>query len=56
MFVLAVVDQPVQCLTTAWITGVQSPAEEKDISSGLCVQTGSDAHTASYTMVGPFRE
>jgi hypothetical protein len=37
-------------------TGVQSPAEAKDFSSSLCVQTGSGAHPASCTMGtgGPF--
>jgi hypothetical protein len=30
---------------------VRSPAEAKDISSNLCVQTGSEAHPASCTMV-----
>jgi hypothetical protein len=30
--------------------GVRSPAGAKDISSNLCVQTGSGAHPASYTM------
>jgi hypothetical protein len=36
--------------------GVQSPAEAKDFSSSLCVQTGSGAHPASCTMGtgGPF--
>jgi hypothetical protein len=36
--------------------GVQSPAEAKDFSCRLCVQTGSGAHPASYTMGtgGPF--
>jgi hypothetical protein len=36
--------------------GVQSPAEAKDFSSNLCVQTGSGAHPASCTMGtgGPF--
>jgi hypothetical protein len=29
---------------------VRSPAEAKDISSNLCVQTGSGAHQASYPM------
>jgi hypothetical protein len=35
---------------------VRSPAEAKDISSSLCVQTGSGAHPASYTTGtgGPF--
>jgi hypothetical protein len=35
---------------------VRSPAEEKDFSSSLCVQTGSGAHPASCTMDtwGPF--
>jgi hypothetical protein len=35
---------------------VQSPAEAKDFSSNLCVQTGSEAHPASCTMGtgGPF--
>jgi hypothetical protein len=36
--------------------GVRSPAEAKDFSSNLCVQTGSGAHPASCTMGtgGPF--
>jgi hypothetical protein len=36
--------------------GVRSPAEAKDFSSSLCVQTGSGAHPASCTMGtgGPF--
>jgi hypothetical protein len=36
--------------------GVRSPAEAKDISSSLCVQTSSEAHPASCTMGtgGPF--
>jgi hypothetical protein len=35
---------------------VRSPAGAKDFSSSLCVQTGSGAHPASYTMGtgGPF--
>jgi hypothetical protein len=35
---------------------VRSPAEAKDFSSNLCVQTGSEAHPASCTMGtgGPF--
>jgi hypothetical protein len=36
--------------------GVRSPAGAKDFSYSLCVQTGSEAHTASCTMGtgGPF--
>jgi hypothetical protein len=36
--------------------GVRSPAGAKDLSSSLCVQTGSGAHPASCTMGtgGPF--
>jgi hypothetical protein len=36
--------------------GVRSPAGEKDFSYSLFVQTGSEAHPASYTMDtgGPF--
>jgi hypothetical protein len=36
--------------------GVRSPAETKDFSSSLCVQTSSEAHPASCTMGtgGPF--
>jgi hypothetical protein len=30
--------------------GVRSPAETKDSSSNLCVQTGAGAHPASCTM------
>jgi hypothetical protein len=41
------VAQSVQCLTTA---GVRSPTEAEDFSSALCVQTGSGAHPAPYTM------
>jgi hypothetical protein len=39
--------------------GVRSPAGTKGFSSNLCVQTGSGAHPASYTMGtggGPFPE
>jgi hypothetical protein len=37
--------------------GVRFPAQAKDFSSNLCVQTGSGAHPASCTMGtgGPFR-
>jgi hypothetical protein len=36
--------------------GVRSPAEAKDFSSNLCVQSGSEAHPASCSMGtgGPF--
>jgi hypothetical protein len=36
--------------------GVRSPAGAEDFPSSLCVQTGSEAHPASYTMGtgGPF--
>jgi hypothetical protein len=39
-----------------WAIEVRSPAEAKDFSSNLCVQTGSEAHPASCTMGigGPF--
>jgi hypothetical protein len=39
-----------------WATGVRSPAEVKDFSSSLCVQTGSEAHPASCPVGagGPF--
>jgi hypothetical protein len=37
-------------MTTDWKTGVRSPAEAKDFSSILCVQTSSEAHPASYAM------
>jgi hypothetical protein len=40
----------VQCLTTDWTAGVRFLTEEEDFSSNLCVQTGSGAHPASYTM------
>jgi hypothetical protein len=38
------------------MTGVQSPAEEKDFSSSLRVQTRSEAHPTFYPVgtVGPF--
>jgi hypothetical protein len=39
-----------------WTTEVRSPTEAKDFSFNLCVQTGSEAHPASYPMGtgGPF--
>jgi hypothetical protein len=39
-----------------WTTGVRSPAEAKDSSSTLCVQTRSEIQPASYPMGigGPF--
>jgi hypothetical protein len=42
------VAQSVQCLTADWTAGVRSPTE--DLSSALCVQTGSGAHPASCTV------
>jgi hypothetical protein len=42
--------QSVQCLTTDCTAGVRSPTEAKDFSPNLCVQTGSGAHPASYTV------
>jgi hypothetical protein len=42
--------QSVYCLTTDWTTGVRSPAEAKDFSSSLCVQTSFETHPASYPM------
>jgi hypothetical protein len=33
-----------------WMAGVWSATEAEDFSSNLCVQTGSRAHPASYTM------
>jgi hypothetical protein len=46
----AVVAQSVQCLTTDWTPRVRSPTEAKDFSSSLCIQTGSGAHPASYSV------
>jgi hypothetical protein len=48
--------QSVQCLTTDWMTGVQSPTEAKNFSSSLCIQTSSEAHPSSHPMGtrGPF--
>jgi hypothetical protein len=39
------------------VTGISSPAEAKDISSSLCVQTGSETYPASYPTGtrGPFQ-
>jgi hypothetical protein len=44
------VAQSVQCLTADWTAGVRSPTEAEDFSSNLCVQTGSGAHPASWTV------
>jgi hypothetical protein len=35
-------------MTKDWTNDVRSPAETKDFSHSLCVQTGSEAHSASY--------
>jgi hypothetical protein len=50
------VAQSVSCLTTGWTIGVQSPIGAEDFSSSSCVQTGSGAHPASYSVgtSGPF--
>jgi hypothetical protein len=42
--------QSVQCLATDLTAGVRSPTEAEEFSSNLCVQTGSGARPASYTM------
>jgi hypothetical protein len=46
----------VQWLTTDWTTRVRSQEEAKHFSSSLCVQTSSEAHSASYPLGtgGPF--
>jgi hypothetical protein len=38
-------------MTTGWTTGVRSPAEAKDSSSSLRVQTSSEAHPVSYAVI-----
>jgi hypothetical protein len=50
------IDQSVQCLTTDWTTGVPSPADEKDFSSSICVQTssGSIQPPIQWVAGGPF--
>jgi hypothetical protein len=47
---VARVAQSVQCLTTDWTAGVRYPTEAEDFPFNLCVQTGSGARPASYTM------
>jgi hypothetical protein len=44
------VAQSVQGLPLDWTTGIWPPTEAESFSSSLCVQTGSGAHPASYTM------
>jgi hypothetical protein len=48
--------QTIWCLTTDCMIRGQFPTETEDLSSTLCVQTGSEAHAASCTMGtgGPF--
>jgi hypothetical protein len=50
------VAQSLYCQTMDWAIGVRSLTETEDIYSSLCVQTGSGAHPASYTVGtrGPF--
>jgi hypothetical protein len=52
--VLGQVSQHSVCLD--WTTGVRSPAEAKDFSCSLCIQTSCEAHSAFYRMGtgGPF--
>jgi hypothetical protein len=50
MHLVSWVVHSVQCLTTDLTTGVRSPTEAEDFSSNLCVQAGSGAHPASYTV------
>jgi hypothetical protein len=52
----AAVAQAVECLTTGWTIGIQSPTGTENFSSSPCVQTGSAAHWASYSTgtEGPF--
>jgi hypothetical protein len=56
VYVGAVLAQSVKCLNTDWATGIRSPAEAKNVSYSLCVQTRSGAHPVSCTMGtgGPF--
>jgi hypothetical protein len=44
------VAQSVWCLSTDWKTEVWSPAEAKDFSSSLCIQSRSEIHPASSPM------
>jgi hypothetical protein len=44
------VSQSVYCLTADWTAGVRFSTETEDFSSTVCVQTGSGAHPASYTV------
>jgi hypothetical protein len=46
----AAIAQAVWCLTAGWTIGVRSPTKAEDFSSITCVQTGSEAHPASYPM------
>jgi hypothetical protein len=52
------VAQSVYCLTTDLMIRVRYPPGAKDLSSSLCVHTGSEAHPASYPMgtEGLYRE
>jgi hypothetical protein len=52
----AAIAQAVYCLTMGWTIGVWSSTGTQDFSSSSCIQTGSEAHPASYPMGtgGPF--
>jgi hypothetical protein len=56
LLIVKVGGQSVYCLAIVWMTGIQSLAEEKSVSSGLCVHTRFKAHPASFPMGtrGPF--
>jgi hypothetical protein len=49
-YIGAGVAQAAQCLTTGWTIGVRSSTEAEDFFSSSCVQTGSGAHPASYSV------
>jgi hypothetical protein len=50
LLLLSRVAQSVYCLTMDWTAGVRSPTGAEDFSSNFCIQTGSGAHPASYTV------
>jgi hypothetical protein len=50
MLVVSPVAQSVYWLAVDWTAWVRSPTGAEDLSSSHCVQTGSGAHPASYTM------
>jgi hypothetical protein len=49
-FIILKSSSDLRIMNSNWTTGVRSPTEAEDVSSSLCIHTGSGAHPASCTV------